>query len=88
MKHWSVKSQKYAKTNPKAYQIWHTINQINNGLTENETLNSKIIFEEWDTIKPELDPYKARAVEYLLWGKRSSLPTNLNFWSWLGKSQT
>ena len=88
MQHWSVNTNKFSKTNPEDYPKWNLINLINNGLSPGEKLNQNILKKYWNDIKSELDPYKARTLEYFLWGKLSSLPTNLNFWNWLGKSQT
>ena len=88
MQHWSVNTKKYEEKDPDSYAKWSLINQINNGLKDGVKLSVKQLEEHWASIRKDIDPYKARAVEYLLWGKQSSLPTNLNFWSWLGKSRT
>ena len=87
MQHWSVNSTKFVKNDPISHTKWQLIHLINNGLGIDEKLDTKDLSKYWIDIKSELDPYKARAVEYLLWGKQSSLPTNLNFWNWSGKNQ-
>lgn len=87
MKHWSVNELKFKENSPINHARWQLINMINNGLGSNEKLSTQSLKKYWLDIKSELDPYKARAVEYLLWGKLSSLPTKLNFWSWSGRNQ-
>ena len=53
---------------------------INYGL-DDEKLDKKAVERMWNNIKDNIDPYKKRAIEYLLWGKLYSLPSNLNFWN-------
>ena len=79
MYNWSTDIKKLKK-NPKKYTIWKLEQMINYNLDE-ERLDRKEVKEMWDDIKDNLDPYKKRAIEYLLWGKLYSLPNNLNFWN-------
>lgn len=48
---------------------------------DGEKLDKEEVKRMWDNIKDNLDPYKKRAIEYLLWGNLYSLPNNLNFWN-------
>jgi hypothetical protein len=81
MYNWSVDEEKFKKRYPKKYKIWRIIQLINYGL-DGEKLDKKEVKKYWREIKPQLDPFKARLIEYLLWGKWYSLPTNLTFWNW------
>jgi len=81
MYNWSV-DEKYLKKFPKKYRLWRITQLINYGLEEEEKLDREEVKKAWSKIKNDLDPYKARAVEYLLWGKQYSLPANLTFWNW------
>lgn len=82
---WSVDEKKFKKENPKEYKLWRLVQLINYGL-DGEKLDREEVKKAWPKIKHQLDPYKARALEYLLWGKLYSLPNNLNFWSLYKKS--
>ncbi|KKQ34774.1 MAG: hypothetical protein US51_C0028G0009 [Microgenomates group bacterium GW2011_GWA2_37_6] len=79
MYNWSVDIKKLKKS-PEKYSIWRMEQMINYGL-DGERLDKKEAERTWDNIKDNLDPYKKRAIEYLLWGKLYSLPNNLNFWN-------
>ena len=79
MYNWSTDIKKL-KQNPEKYSIWNMEQMINYGL-DGEKLDKKELKNMWNTIKDNLDPYKRRAIEYLLWGKLYSLPNNLNFWN-------
>ncbi len=80
MYNWSTDEKKLKKENPEGYRIWRITQLINYGL-EDEKLDRREIEGLWPKIKDKLDPYKARAIEYLLWGKLYSLPNNLTFWN-------
>lgn len=80
MYNWFVDEKKFKKENPKEYKLWRLIQLINYGL-DGEKLDREEVKRAWPRIKNELDPYKRRVLEYLLWGKQYSLPNNLNFWS-------
>ena len=62
------------------YKIWRIQQLINYGL-DGEKLDEEEVKKAWPKIKEELDPYKKRAMDYLLWEKRYSLPTNKTFWN-------
>jgi len=78
MYNWSTDIKKLSKY-PEKYKIWRLETLINYGL-DGEKLDKEEIKRMWDNIKDGLDPYKRRALEYLLWGKLYSLPNNLTFW--------
>jgi len=79
--HWSVDVKKFKKENPEAFRLWRLEYLINYGVQEGEKLSKKEVIKYWPKIKDNLDPYKKRAMEYLLWGKLYSLPNNLSFWN-------
>jgi hypothetical protein len=81
MYNWSVDEKKFKKKYPKQYRLWRLIQLINYGLEEGEKLDREEVKKNWLKIKDYLDPYSKRAIEYLLWGKRYSLPNNLTFWN-------
>ena len=68
------------KKDPKEYKLWKLTQLINYGL-DGEKLEKKEVKESWSKIEDRLDPYKKRALEYLIWGKIYSLPNSLNFWN-------
>lgn len=80
MYNWSVDEERFKKEDPEGYRLWRLTQLINYGL-DGEKLNEEEVKEAWPKIKEKLDPYKARYLEYLLWGRRYSLPHNLNFWN-------
>jgi hypothetical protein len=80
MVNWSTDEQKFSKKNPKEYKIWRLVQLINYGLG-GEKLSVAEIKSNWSEIKDKLDPYKQRALEYLIWGHLYSLPNNLSFWN-------
>lgn len=80
MINWSTDEKKFKQNSPEKYRLWRLTQLINYGL-DGEKLDKKEITDAWPKIKSKLDPYKARLIEYLLWDKQYSLPTNPNFWS-------
>ncbi len=80
MINWSTDELTFKKKYPKEYKIWRLVQLINYGIGT-EKLNELDIRKNWDTIKDRLDPYKKRALEYLIWDKLYSLPNNLSFWN-------
>jgi hypothetical protein len=80
MNNWSVDEKKFKKENPEEYKLWRLVQLINYGL-DGEKLDRKEVKKAWPKIKDRLDPYKKRALEYLLWEKLYSLPSNLTFWN-------
>lgn len=81
MYNWSVDEKKFKKTNPKKYRLWRITQLINYGL-DGEKLDREEVKKAWPEIKDQLDPYKRRVLEFLLWEKVYSLPNNLTFWNW------
>jgi hypothetical protein len=81
MYNWSVNEEKFKKEAPKKYRLWRLVQLINYGL-DGEKLNRKEVKAAWPKIKDKLDPYNARFIEFLLWGKLYSLPPNITFWNW------
>ena len=81
MFNWSTDEKTFQKKHPKEYRLWRLTQLINYGLEEGEKLDRQEVKKAWPKIKEDLDPYKKRAVEYLLWGKLYSLPNNLSFWN-------
>ncbi len=79
MINWSTDISKLKK-DPEKYTAWKIQQLINYGL-DGEKLDRKEVERVWSKINDNLDPYKRRAIEYLIWGKLYSLPNNLNFWS-------
>ncbi len=80
MINWSTDEVKFKKANPKEYRLWRLVQLINYGL-DGEKLSKSQLKKSWPLIKDKLDPYKKRAIEYLLWGKQYLLPSNLSFWN-------
>lgn len=79
MLNWSIDEKKLRK-DPKKYNLWRVTQLINYGLGK-EKLAKAELKRVWPKIKENLDPYKKRALEYLLWKRVYSLPNNLNFWN-------
>ncbi|MBI2049468.1 hypothetical protein HYT32_00940 [Candidatus Roizmanbacteria bacterium] len=79
MYNWSTDTAKLKRNNEK-YTIWKLTQMINYGLDE-EKLQKKTLIKYWTQIKDNIDPYKRRVLEYLIWGNQYSLPNNLNFWN-------
>ena len=79
MINWSVDIQQLKK-NPTVFKIWKIEQMINFGL-DNEKLDQGKLKKLWPYIKDQLDPYKKRFMEYILWKKVYSLPDNLTFWN-------
>jgi hypothetical protein len=80
MYNWSTDEEKFKKENPEKYRLWRLEQLINYGL-DGDKLDRAEVKKAWPNIKNNLDPYKKRALEYLLWGKLYSLPNNLTFWN-------
>ena len=85
MYNWSTDEEKFKKENPQKYKLWRITQLINYGL-DGKKLDREEVKKAWFKIKDDIDPYKKRAIEYLLWGKIYSLPNSLTFWNWLGKT--
>jgi hypothetical protein len=83
--HWSTDIKRFKKENPKEFRLWRLEYLINYGVQEGEKLSKKEVIKYWDKIKDNLDPYKRRLIEFLIWGKLYSLPDNITFWNWPAK---
>lgn len=79
MYNWSTDTTKLKK-HPEKYTAWKLTQLINYGL-DDEKLDRVELIRFWPKIADKLDPYKKRALEYLLWEKLYSLPNNLSFWN-------
>jgi hypothetical protein len=80
MHNWNIDEKKLKENDPEKYELWKLVQSINYGL-DNQKLSKKKLIKAWPAIKNKLDPYKKRALEYLIWKKQSLLPNNLNFWN-------
>lgn len=81
MINWSTDEKKFKKEEPEEYKLWCLTQLINYGLEAGEKLDRNALVKSWQKIENRLDPYKKRALEYLIWGKIYSLPNNLSFWN-------
>lgn len=77
---WSTDEVKMKKKYPEKYEGWKLVQNINHG-SDNIKINKSQLVDLWPTIFQELDIYKRRLLEYLIWGNQYSLPTKVNFWS-------
>ncbi len=81
MYNWShVDEEAMKRENPEKYRRWRMVQMINFDL-QGEKLDRKEVMELWPEINVEIDPYRRRVMEFLLWGKQYSLPTNLPSWN-------
>ena len=87
MYNWShIDEEEMKRNNPENYRRWRLIQMINFDL-QGEKLDKKEVKKLWPEIKDEIDPYRRRVIEFLLWGKIYSLPTNIRFWNERAKSR-
>ena len=82
MFNWNVDEERFKKEDPEGYKLWRLVQLINYGLDEKEKLDKNELKQVWPKIKEEIDPYKRRFFEYLLWDRLYSLPDNVHFWNW------
>ena len=80
MYNWTIDEKKLKENDPEKYELWKLVQSINYGLDDHK-LSKKRLIKVWSFIKNKIDPYKKRALEYLIWRKQSSLPNNLSFWN-------
>lgn len=81
MYNWShIDEEAMKRDNPEKYRLWRIVEVINSDML-GEKLEKKVIKALWPKIKVQIDPWTRRALEYLLWGKRYSLPDNLTWWN-------
>lgn len=78
MKNWNTDTSKF-KTETDL-KIWELVQKIEYGL-DGEPLIRKDLLEYWDKVKNQIAPENRRLIEFYLWGKQYSLPTNNNFWT-------
>lgn len=71
--------------NKEEFTVWKLVQLINYGLG-GEKLKRSDLYRYWDKIKNQIDPYRARMLEYLLWKRIYSLPNNIGFWNWPPKT--
>jgi hypothetical protein len=77
---WSTDEKKMKHDFPLRYVEWKLIQEINHG-SDNHKLDRNLLIKLWPKINQELDIYKKRLLEYLIWGKQYSLPINATFWN-------
>lgn len=77
-KNWNTNTRLFKSQKDK--KIWEISQFINYGLSGNR-LKEKEIKLYWKDLKPLLDPERARMIEYIVWKKVYSLPTNSKFWN-------
>lgn len=81
MYNWShIDEKAMKKENPENYKLWRITQLINYGL-DGEKLDKKEVKKAWPKIKNDIEPYRRRLFDFLLWGKIYSLPTNLRLWN-------
>jgi hypothetical protein len=78
MKNWNTDVSKF--NNPEDRKIWELIQKIEYGL-DGQPLSKKEVLQYWDAIKTKIAPENKRLLEFFLWGKQYSLPTNNYFWT-------
>lgn len=82
---WSVDEKAFKKADPEKYKIWQLEQAINYGT--DYKISKKEIKKNWSRIKENIDPYKKRYLEFILWQKQYLLPDKLNFWNWSIKTR-
>ncbi len=78
MKNWNTDVSKFKTV--KDRKVWEMIQKIEYGL-DGEVLDKKEVLKYWDDIKNQIAPENRRLLEFYIWGKQYSLPTNINFWN-------
>lgn len=86
MLNWNTDEERFKKEDPEGYRLWRLTQLINYGL-DGEKLDRNEVKQAWPKIKENIDPYIARFMEYLLWGRLYSLPDNITFWNWPPKKR-
>lgn len=84
MKNWFIDENSFKSKKQK--EVWELIHKINYGLNNQKISKSKVL-EHWELLKEDINPYSKRVLEFLIWGRVYSLPTNLKFWSWSPKTK-
>lgn len=81
MYNWShIDEEAMKKADPEKYRRWRLTAIIESDFVD-EKLDKEEVKAAWPKIKDQIDPWTRRALEYLLWGKRYSLPNNLTWWN-------
>ncbi|HCR35562.1 hypothetical protein A2130_02570 [Candidatus Woesebacteria bacterium GWC2_33_12] len=78
MKNWNTDTTQFKTRLSK--NIWELSQKINYGLN-GKRLKLVEIKDNWEFLKSELDPNRARMIEYLVWGKTYSLQNKNKFWN-------
>ena len=78
MKNWNTDISKFKSR--KSKKIWELSQLINYGL-DGVKLSAQEIKSSWQDLKDDLDPERARMLEYYIWGKIYSLRNKNKFWS-------
>lgn len=73
------------KADPEKYRRWRMVQMLNYGCG-GEKLDRNEVKTLWPDIQHDVEPYTRRAIDFLLWGKRYSLPTNIKWWNWRVKN--
>ena len=76
----NIDEKKFKRENFRGYRLWRLTQLINYGL-DGEKLDREEVKTAWNSISDDLDPYKKRYLEDLLWEKQYLLPNNLSFWN-------
>ena len=84
MFNWNTDEERFKKEDPEGYRLWRLEQLLNYGFEKGE-LDVVELKKSWSKIKHNIDPYKRRLTEYLLWNKLYSLPPKINFWDKLQK---
>lgn len=81
MYNWShIDEAAMKKADPEKYKLWRLTAIIESDFID-EKLDKEEVKAAWPKIKDQIDPWTRRALEYLLWEKRYSLPNNLSWWN-------
>lgn len=78
MKNWNTDTSKFKTQKDK--KVWELVQRIEYGL-DGTPLSKKEVTNYWDDIKDRIAPENRRLLEFYLWGKLYSLPTNAGFWN-------
>jgi len=78
MKNWNVDTSKFMSK--KSKRLWELSQLVNYGL-DGKKLDLSEIKDNWLELKSDLDPERARMLEYYIWGKIYSLGNKNKFWN-------
>lgn len=78
MKNWNTDTSKFKLK--KSKKVWELSQLVNYGLG-GQILKSIEIKDNWEELKNNLDPERARMLEYYIWGKVYSLGNKNKFWN-------